>query len=274
MNVVEVKNLQKTINGREVLRDINLFVKQNEIYGLLGKNGAGKTTTIRSILGLIKKDYGYIKIFGEEVEKIDYKRVGVMFDYETFNIDWTIEDNLKSMCYIYGADEQDIFSYIDLLQINKVDLKKKFRHLSKGMKRKVSLISVLLPNPDLLILDEPTSGLDPEMQIVVRNFILQLKKKGKTIIFSSHNLQETQKVCDKVSIVNEGETLVEFPIQKNYYIVKGEFTGLDMYKIKNTDFYIMGDELIKNFGISDYKVVESLEEIYMLAAGGDVVYGK
>ncbi|SHF37694.1 ABC transporter ATP-binding protein [Caloramator proteoclasticus] len=274
MNVVEVKNLQKTINGREVLRDINLFVKQNEIYGLLGKNGAGKTTTIRSILGLIKKDYGYIKIFGEEVEKIDYKRVGVMFDCETFNIDWTIEDNLKSMCYIYGADEQDIFSYIDLLQINQVDLKKKFRHLSKGMKRKVSLISVLLPNPDLLILDEPTSGLDPEMQIVVRNFILQLKKEGKTIIFSSHNLQETQKVCDKVSIVNEGETLVEFPIQKNYHIVKGEFTGLDMYKIKNTDLYIMGDELIKNFGISDYKVVESLEEIYMLAAGGDVVYGK
>lgn len=274
MNVVEVKNLQKTINGREVLRDINLFVKQNEIYGLLGKNGAGKTTTIRSILGLIKKDYGYIKIFGEEVEKIDYKRVGVMFDYETFNIDWTIEDNLKSMCYIYGADEQDIFSYIDLLQINQVDLKKKFRHLSKGMKRKVSLISVLLPNPDLLILDEPTSGLDPEMQIAVRNFILQLKKEGKTIIFSSHNLQETQKVCDKVSIVNEGETLVEFPIQKNYHIVKGEFTGLDMYKIKNTDLYIMGDELIKNFGISDYKVVESLEEIYMLAAGGDVVYGK
>jgi len=188
MKVIEVKNLSKSINGNQVLKDVNINVEEGQIYGFLGRNGAGKTTTLRTILGLLKKDAGEVKIFGSNISFEHFHNIGVVFEYETLNPDWSVIDNLRQTCYIYNIDEKEIFKFLKMFELEENDLKKRFSALSKGMKRKVSLISALLPNPKLLICDEPTSGLDPEMQINIRNILVNFRANGGTVLFSSHNL--------------------------------------------------------------------------------------
>ena len=245
--IIEVKNLKKLINGQPILKNINLNVYQGEIYGLLGENGAGKTTTLRTIIGLLKKDSGKISIFGDKLSKKHFQYLGIMFEYESFNSAWSVIDNLKQHCYIYGVNENRIYELLELLNFPKKDISKKFRELSKGSKRKISFVSAILHNPKLLILDEPTTGLDPEMQIRIRNILLNFKSENKTILFSSHNLYEVQKMCDRVGIIKNGETIIELSINEPIYLIKGEYPELIENKVKYSDFYVINEETIKKF---------------------------
>jgi ABC-type multidrug transport system, ATPase component len=113
MKVIEVKNLSKSINGNQVLKDVNINVEEGQIYGFLGRNGAGKTTTLRTILGLLKKDAGEVKIFGSNISFEHFHNIGVVFEYETLNPDWSVIDNLRQTCYIYNIDA---VSYTHLLR--------------------------------------------------------------------------------------------------------------------------------------------------------------
>lgn len=207
-NIIEVRNLTKYYGKTLGVENLSLELKQGEIFGFIGPNGAGKSTTIRSILNLINKTKGEVKIFGKtftrdnlELKKLIGYLPSEVYLYEELTVK-EILDFHESFYDEYLKERRK--NLVSLLQI---DEKKKVEDLSLGNKKKVGIVLSLLHNPKILILDEPTSGLDPIMQQVFYKLLLEEKKKGTTIIYSTHILSEVSKICDRVGIIKEGHLL-------------------------------------------------------------------
>ena len=207
--VIALDKVSKTLTNRQVLKDISFTVEQGDIFGYLGPNGAGKTTTIRVILGLFPPDSGQVSILGNDVSH-DYAREKVGFVLETDGLydNITAYENLDYYCRIYGMTSVVKSKRIDEM-LELVDLsdraEDKVSSYSKGMRQKLALARAMVHEPDLLILDEPTTAVDPTGQIEVRQIILNLAHRGKTIFLSSHNLDETQRVCNRIALIDHGE---------------------------------------------------------------------
>ncbi|MDM5292011.1 ABC transporter ATP-binding protein [Peribacillus simplex] len=208
MKAIEVKDLKKEYSTKEILRGIDFSVNKGEVFGFLGRNGAGKSTFIHILTGITNKTSGSFSILGQNDTEMDQikKKIGVMPDTSNLYQYMNSVNFLKYMGGIKG-DSRSRKEYIELL--NKVGLfnveKQKIKSFSFGMKKKISIAQALLGNPDLIFLDEPTSGLDPESSIEIEQLILKLKSLGKTIFLTSHNLDEIERICDRVAIMNEGK---------------------------------------------------------------------
>lgn len=207
-NIIEVRNLTKYYGKTLGVENLSLELKQGEIFGFIGPNGAGKSTTIRSILNLINKTKGEVKIFGKTFTKDNLelkKLIGYLPSEVYLYEELTVKEILDFHESFYDEDlKERRKNLVSLLQI---DEKKKIEDLSLGNKKKVGIVLSLLHNPKILILDEPTSGLDPIMQQVFYKLLLEEKKKGTTIIYSTHILSEVSKICDRVGIIKEGHLL-------------------------------------------------------------------
>ena len=207
--VIALDKASKTLTNRQVLKDISFAVEQGDIFGYLGPNGAGKTTTIRVILGLFPPDSGQVSILGNDVSH-DYTRekVGFVLESDGLYDNITAYENLDYYCRIYGMTSVVKSKRIDEM-LELVDLsdraEDKVSSYSKGMRQKLALARAMVHEPDLLILDEPTAAVDPTGQIEVRQIILNLAHRGKTIFLSSHNLDETQRVCNRIALIDHGE---------------------------------------------------------------------
>lgn len=207
--VIALDKVSKTLTNRQVLKDISFAVEQGDIFGYLGPNGAGKTTTIRVILGLFPPDSGQVSILGNDVSH-DYTRekVGFVLESDGLYDNITAYENLDYYCRIYGMTSVVKSKRIDEM-LELVDLsdraEDKVSSYSKGMRQKLALARAMVHEPDLLILDEPTAAVDPTGQIEVRQIILNLAHRGKTIFLSSHNLDETQRVCNRIALIDHGE---------------------------------------------------------------------
>ena len=207
--VISLDKVSKTLTNRRILKDISFKVEQGDIFGYLGPNGAGKTTTIRVILGLFPTDSGQVSILGNDISH-DYVREKVGFVLETDGLydNITAYENLDYYCQIYGMTSIVKSKRIDEM-LELVDLsdraEDKVSSYSKGMRQKLALARAMVHEPDLLILDEPTAAVDPTGQIEVRQIILNLAHRGKTIFLSSHNLDETQRVCNRIALIDHGE---------------------------------------------------------------------
>jgi len=197
--------LEKKSRG---IDNVNLSVKEGEIYGFIGPNGAGKSTTIKTILNLIFPTKGEAKIFGLDCVKDTTKikeNIGYVPSEVRYYDDMTVKEILD---YAISFKKNVDHEYVEkLISTFEVELQKKIFQLSLGNKKKVSIIQALLHKPKLLILDEPTNGLDPLVQQKLFNELLELKNLGSTIFLSSHNLSEVEAFCDRVAIIKEGKIL-------------------------------------------------------------------
>lgn len=200
----------------QTLFDVNIEVKQGDIYGFLGPNGSGKTTTLSLLLGLLDSTGGHIEIFGQELQKNRrniLKKIGSLIENPSLYGHLTARENLRIYAPVYGASEKRINEVLDIAGLEDTGSKtvKKF---SLGMKQRLSIALALLPSPELLILDEPSNGLDPAGIIELRELIKTLnKEQGMTIIISSHILAEVEKMVTRLGIISKGKVLFQGGLQ-------------------------------------------------------------
>jgi ABC-2 type transport system ATP-binding protein len=207
-DAIKLEGISKQLGEREVLRDVSLIAEQGDIFGYLGPNGAGKTTTIRILLGLLQPTSGKATILGEDVSKDEARRkVGFVLESDGLYDNKTAEDNLWYYARIYGMGEptKRIDSILNMVELRD-RAKDKVGTYSKGMRQRLALARAMIHDPELLVLDEPTAGVDPSGQIEVREVILNMAyKEGKTVFLSSHNLDEVQRICNRIALIDSGE---------------------------------------------------------------------
>ena len=216
MKAIEIKDLKKKYSGKLAVDGLSFSIESGEFFGFLGPNGAGKSTTINSITGITKYDSGTILVNGFDADK-DYKdaRKQVGLSPQEFNTDF-FEKTWKVLDYAagyFGMGKKERKKRVQevLEQFNLIEHKnKRFTELSGGMKRRLVLARAMIHNPDILILDEPTAGVDVELRHELWRHLKDLNSKGKTIILTSHYLDEVQKLCDRVLIINNGKPVAEF----------------------------------------------------------------
>ncbi|MCF7924294.1 MAG: ABC transporter ATP-binding protein [Candidatus Izimaplasma sp.] len=208
MSILKVINLKKSYGKVQALKGINFEVESGEVYGFIGPNGAGKTTTIRTILGILKADEGKSEVFGLDAwnDAVDiHKRIAYVPGEVNLWPNLTGGEVIDFYMNLRGENNQERKS--ELIEMFDLDPTKKCRSYSKGNRQKVALISALASDAELFILDEPTSGLDPLMEKTFQQCIFDLKKAGKSVFLSSHILSEVEKLCDRLSIIREGEII-------------------------------------------------------------------
>ncbi len=208
--IIEISNLEKDFSGFKALQGINLQVDKGEIVGLLGPNGAGKTTTLKILIGLLNSDQGNIKIMGEEIKRQLpawlKAKIGVVFEESNLYLRLNALDNLKLFAGINNVGIDRVRKLLAEYQLQDA-AEKEVRNFSKGMKKRLMICRALLAEPEILILDEATGGLDPISAEIIREKVLALKKEGKTVILSTHYLEEADRLCDRVAFINQGQVI-------------------------------------------------------------------
>lgn len=213
-NILEVKKLKKYYGDIRGVENVSLCLKEGEIYGFIGPNGAGKSTTIKTIMNLINKTSGNIIINGKENDKndLELKRIiGYLPSEINLYSDLTVKEILNFHELFYDKDLAKRRN--ELVNLFKLDENKRIEDLSFGNLKKLGIILALIHEPKILILDEPTSGLDPIMQKVFYDLLLEEKKKGTTILYSTHILSEVSKICDGIGIIKDGKIIKEDKIE-------------------------------------------------------------
>jgi len=211
--VVRVEALVKSYGDQRVVNEIALRVEHGECFGLLGPNGAGKTTTLRMMLGLTKPDSGKLFIF--ERDAIQHAReirrqIGVVPQMDNLDPDFSVVENLHTYASYFGLRKKQVTSHIhELLEFVHLNNKTHatIESLSGGMKRRLTLARSLVNDPQLLILDEPTTGLDPQARQLIWQRLRELKQAGRTLILTTHYMEEAQRLCDRLAIMDHGQVI-------------------------------------------------------------------
>lgn len=210
--MLEVKNLKKTFGSVMAVDGVSFTIRDGEIMGMIGQNGAGKTTTFRLILNFLMADQGEVLWNGQPLKKSDYDIIGYLPEERGLYPKVTIEDQLIYFARLRGKTKKEIQPLIDgWMEKFEVKGKKtdKVKSLSKGNQQKVQLISTLIHQPKLVILDEPFSGLDPVNASLLEEGIKELKRNGSCVIFSSHDMNNVEEICDNLIMLRNGEMVLE-----------------------------------------------------------------
>jgi ABC-2 type transport system ATP-binding protein len=214
MNAIEIQSLRKVYDTEvEALKGIDLIIPQGSFFGLLGPNGAGKTTTIGILTGLVNKTSGTAKILNHDIID-DYKnaRRSIGLSPQEINLDvfFTIKKILEFQAGYFGVPSNTAIKKVDevLKKLGIYDKKDNTaRHLSGGMKRRVQIAKALVHDPPILILDEPTAGVDIELRHMLWDYLTDLNKEGKTILLTTHYIEEAERLCNEIAIINNGEII-------------------------------------------------------------------
>lgn len=207
-NIIKIKNMTKNFKNKKLFNDFSLEIEENYVHAIVGPNGSGKTSLLRILTGLYKKDSGEVMVGGT---------YSMLLENDYLYEDKIGFENIKLYGLYFGFEAKGFEKYSDLLEITE-DLDRKVSTYSKGMKRKLSLLIIIMMNREIIFLDEVTSGVDPISRVEIRKIIHLLKDEGKTIIITSHDLSEIEKVADRVSMIKGGKLL----FTKNISDISGE----------------------------------------------------
>jgi ABC-2 type transport system ATP-binding protein len=244
MNVIELRNVTKRFDEFVAVRDLSLEVRQGTIFGLLGPNGAGKTTSIRMMVNITAPDEGDVLVMGQHVSPELQPRIGYLPEERGLYKKMKVGEQLVFFANLKGINSTEAANRVDqwLARLEMSEWKnKKPTDLSKGMQQKIQFIVTVIHDPEVLILDEPFSGLDPVSVNVLKSVILDLKERGKTIIFSTHQMEQVEQMCDDICLINHGTQVLSGGLRavkrrygKNTVII--DYEGADSF---------LGDDLVK-----------------------------
>ncbi len=289
MNVIEISHITKDYGMGHGVFDVSFSVKEGEVLGFLGPNGAGKTTTIRQLMGFIKPDSGSLSIEGmdcfKDADQIQ-KRVGYLPGEISFIESMNGDEFIRFVAKMKKM--KDLGRAPELMEFFDLDASGRVKKMSKGMKQKIGIVCAMMsPYADIYLLDEPTSGLDPVMQNRFVELIQEEKKRGKTILMSSHMFEEVERTCDKAAVIRNGrlaaveemdklkenkQRIVEITFEKSNMaeMFAEKFTGANHQSGSNKISVKVGkniDSLIKEAGkymVTDLEIrTQSLEEFFM-----------
>src|ERR1700723_2563743 len=233
MPVVELVRVTKAYESKVAVRELSLSIEAGQMFGLLGPNGAGKTSSIRMWMGITLPDSGQVKLFGEPFERKSLQRVGYLPEERGLYKKMKVIEQLVFFGELHGLTASEAreraADWAKRLEIDET-LGKKTEELSKGMQQKIQFIGSLLHDPGLIVMDEPFSGLDPVNALLLEKTLLELKDEGKAIVFSTHRMDQVEKLCDSICLINKGEAVlagrvreIKSRYERNHVIV--EFEG-------------------------------------------------
>lgn len=253
-NILEIKNLTKSYGKSRGVIDVNLGIEKGTIYGFIGPNGAGKSTTIKCIMNLINKNSGEVFVDGKLFLKKNNElknKIGYLPSEIHLYDELKVKEMIKYSESFYKKDcSKRVSELVDKLDI---DTNKKIEELSLGNLKKVGIVLALMHEPEIVIMDEATSGLDPLMQEAFYEILIEEKKKGTTIFFSSHILSEIKRICDKVAIIKDGK-IINVDDMNN-------FEDSDALRIKITSDY--NEDILKELGLPEDSIKKGvLEFVY------------
>jgi ABC-2 type transport system ATP-binding protein len=297
-NTLELRSITKRYDKFTAVDSLSLQIPKGCVYGLLGPNGAGKTTSIRMMIGITVPDSGEVWMFGEPFKSSHLDRVGYLPEERGLYKRMKITELLSFFAQLKGVSREDAekrvawwLERLDLLKWSK----SKSEELSKGMQQKVQFIASVLHDPEFVIMDEFSSGLDPANARELENILLELRKAGKTILFSTHRMDQVEKLCDEITLVNQGRAVLQGDLRKvkssyGKSAVQIEYDG-DARFLERKDlvqsFHNMGNHVELKLApgadpqqllrlaadsarISKFELVEpSLEEIFIDVVNGD-----
>ena len=214
--VIDVNNVSKHFGKTTAVNQVSFKVKKGQIFGLMGPNGAGKTTTIRMITHILNPDIGFISILGEPVSPKSQEQIGYLPEERGLYKKMKVFDQLMYLAQLKGLNYTDAKKAIDFW-LDRFEAstwkKKEVSELSKGMSQKIQFIATVAHDPEIYIFDEPFSGLDPINSEMLKQVILEEKKRGKTILFSTHRMEQVEQMCDDICLFNQGKVVLEGNLQ-------------------------------------------------------------
>jgi ABC-2 type transport system ATP-binding protein len=212
MDAVHLDKVRKTYDHFVAVDDLSFRIAQGAIFGLLGPNGAGKTSTLRMMIGITAPDSGTVRLFGETFRRQHLRRVGYLPEERGLYKKMKVRELLVFLAEVRGVAAAEAGrraqQWCERLEIAEW-LPKKVEELSKGMQQKIQFIAALLHEPELIIMDEPFGGLDPVNTSLLKDVLLELKQRGRTILFSTHRMDQVEKLCDAICLVNHGRPVLE-----------------------------------------------------------------
>lgn len=217
MPVVELAGVTKAYDGKVAVNDLSLSIEAGQMFGLLGPNGAGKTSSIRMMMGITIPDTGRVSLFERPFERSSLDHVGYLPEERGLYKKMKVIEQLVFFGRLHGVTTEDArkraTEWARRMEIDHA-LEKRTEELSKGMQQKIQLIATLLHEPELIVMDEPFSGLDPVNAVLVESTLLALKDQGKAILFSTHRMEQVEKLCDTICLVNKGEAVLSGKVRE------------------------------------------------------------
>ena len=296
MPIVELAGVTKAYENKVAVNNLSLAIDAGQMFGLLGPNGAGKTSSIRMMMGITIPDSGQVKLFDKPFERASLHRVGYLPEERGLYKKMKVIAQLVFFGQLHGLTAEEARkrakTWAERMEIADA-LDKKTEELSKGMQQKIQFISCLLHEPGLIVMDEPFSGLDPVNAVLVEKTLLELKDQGKAILFSTHRMDQVEKLCESICLINNGEAVLTGKVreiksryERNHVIVEFEgsaaflnsdevaeaknFSGHAEIRLKpHGDAQKMLHEAAAMATVYRFEVMEpSLEEIFIQTVGG------
>ncbi len=211
MSIVELQHVRKAYDTKIAVADLSFTIEPGSMFGLLGPNGSGKTSSIRMMIGITVPDSGTVSLFGQPFTRENLKRVGYLPEERGLYKKMKVMDQLIFLGQLHGLDattaSKRAHLWCERLEITEA-IPKKTEELSKGMQQKIQFISTLLHEPELIIMDEPFSGLDPVNAVLLMDTLVDLRKQGRTILFSTHRMDQVEKLCDNICLIHNSHLVL------------------------------------------------------------------